>query len=212
MFALKRQPLTVRAPLQGFTLIEALIAFAVLAVGVMGIVSLLLMSKTSQHQAVQRSRAVALADSIIERIRSNPSAVGTYSTYNTNGTIDTSNWTDPPSQPTPVCDNANPCTAIELANQDMWEWGRAMFGATVTAGGDNTGGLINPIGCIAFNPNPGSTNSGELTVRVQWRGLEDTFDAVQGGDTVCGSGDTAGNDTFRREVAVTTLIIDGTEF
>ena len=43
---------------RGFTLIEALIAFVILSVGLLGIVSLQAMAKTSQHLAIQHTRAV----------------------------------------------------------------------------------------------------------------------------------------------------------
>jgi len=56
---------------RGFTLIEALVAFVVLAVGIIGIISLLIMSKNSLHQSVQRTQAINLADAMVERIRIN---------------------------------------------------------------------------------------------------------------------------------------------
>ena len=60
---------------RGFTLIEALIAFVILSVGLLGIVSLQAMAKTSQHLALQHTRAVTIADAIIERIRVNPAGM-----------------------------------------------------------------------------------------------------------------------------------------
>src|SRR6056297_3968080 len=62
----------------GFTMIEALVTFVVLAIGVLGIVTLMTTSKTAQHEASQRARAVAMADSMLERIRENPAALTSY--------------------------------------------------------------------------------------------------------------------------------------
>ena len=62
----------------GFTLIEALVTAFILAVGIMGIVSLLSLSKVSQHESIQRTRAVVLADDILERIRRNPAGMSVY--------------------------------------------------------------------------------------------------------------------------------------
>ena len=67
----------------GFTLLEALISFFVLSVGLIGIVSLLTLSKSTQHQSLQRTRAIALANDLLERIRSNPGGIQIYGSRNT---------------------------------------------------------------------------------------------------------------------------------
>ena len=63
---------------RGFTLFEVLIAFFIISIGLVGVVSLQAMSKAAQHQAVQRSRAVTLADQMLEMIRGNPRGVVRY--------------------------------------------------------------------------------------------------------------------------------------
>ncbi len=63
---------------RGFTLIEALIAFVLLSVGLLGIVSLQAMAKSSQQLALQHTRAVTIADAIVERIRVNPAGMAVY--------------------------------------------------------------------------------------------------------------------------------------
>ena len=52
--------------------------FVILSVGLLGIVSLQAMAKTSQHLAIQHTRAVTIADAIVERIRVNPGAMADY--------------------------------------------------------------------------------------------------------------------------------------
>ena len=79
--------------------------------------------------------------------------------------------------------------AAELAAHDLWAWGQAMSGAITTVDGVNTGGLISPRGCIVFTPAASKTRSGILNVLLQWRGLTETYDAVQGSEAVCGTGD-----------------------
>jgi type IV pilus assembly protein PilV len=190
---------------RGFTLIEALIAFVVLTVGILGIISLLIMSKSAMHQGLQRTRAINLADAIVERIRINPAGVETYNLGLAaplgNGSIAT--------QPSPDC-NAASCDAVELAEHDLWTWEQALDGATETIGGEAAGGLINPRGCIMFTPTNDLVRSGMLQVIVQWQGLADSGDAAEGGDA-CG-GEDAGDDPFRRQVIVNTLVLDETEF
>ena len=191
----------------GFTLIEALIAFVILSVGLLGIVSLQALSKQSTHQAVQRARAINMADSIIERIRINPAGLPTYDIG-----LTAPKGVTPNSAPSPDCRSAA-CTPTQLADYDLWEWEQAMVGAMVTVGTtNNTSGLIDPRGCIVFTAASGRTNTGLVNVMIQWRGLNESTDAVQGlpGEVACG-GAAAGGDKYRRQVSVNTFVIDEQE-
>ena len=185
-------------------MIEALIAFVILSVGLLGIVSLQALSKQSQHQAVQRARAISMADSIVERIRINPGGLATYNIGTTalgGGTV--------ASEPTPNCRTAS-CTPAQLATHDLWEWEQALDGAMVKAGTTNTSGLIAPKGCIVFNAAPSRTRTGVVNVIVQWQGLHESTDAVRSGEVSCG-GAVAGSDKYRRQVSVNTFVIDEQE-
>lgn len=190
---------------RGFTLIEALIAFVILSVGLLGIVSLQAMAKTSQHLAVQHTRAVALADALVERVRINPTAIASYQTgLNApigGGTL-TGNATD--------CRTAT-CDPNELAARDLWGWEQALDGAAARVGTTNTAGLIAPRGCVVFTAALGKVRTGYLNVIIQWTGLQESFDAVQGSEDVCGTG-AAGTDLYRRQVIVNTFVVDETEF
>ena len=59
---------------KGFTLIEVLVAFIVLTVGLLGTVALQTTAKQASYDANQRSAALALANDIVERIRANDTA------------------------------------------------------------------------------------------------------------------------------------------
>lgn len=190
---------------RGFTLIEALIAFVILSVGLLGIVSLQAMAKTSQHLALQHTRAVTLADAIVERIRVNPAGIEVYNIGTGNPIGETSS-----SEPSPDCRTAA-CTPEQLAAHDLWAWEQAMLGAGAKAGGENTAGLIVPRGCIVFAPAPDRTRTGQLSVIIQWRGLQESYDAVQGSETICG-GLAAGQDKYRRQVVTNTYVVDEEEF
>lgn len=196
----------------GFTLIEALIAFVILSVGLLGVVSLLSMSKTSQHLAVQHTRAVTLADAIVERIRVNPGGMATYNI----GTTPVGGGTRTLAKD---C-RATTCNQTELAAYDLWAWEQALdgAGAKIIIGVDeeNTAGLISPNGCIVFtSTDPANRpNTGQLRVIIEWRGLHESFDAVQATDadlTICG-GAAAGADDFRRQVVINTYVVDEEDF
>jgi type IV pilus assembly protein PilV len=192
---------------RGFTLIEALIAFVILSVGLLGIVSLQAIAKTSQHLAIQHTRAVTIADALVERVRVNPTGVATYNIGLSplgGGTISI--------EPFPDCvSSLEHCNPTELATHDLWAWEQVLDGAGTKIGSVNSGGLIEPRGCVVFTAAPDRTRTGLLTVIIQWRGLHESYDAVQTGDTRCG-GAAVGTDDFRRQVVVNTYVVDETEF
>ena len=194
---------TIKSQQCGFTLLEVLIAFIILSVGILGIINLQSMSKKFTHQSIQRSLAVIFADIIIERIRINPSALVTYTSSNMvgNNTLG--------KQPTVNCYNAS-CNATQLALSDMWKWEQALAGATVTAAGINTSGLISPKACLVFTPTTGKQRTGILSVQVQWTGLDRLSDAITKADTNCNAS-TFKADPFRRQVVINTYLLDETE-
>ncbi len=192
----------------GFTLVEVLVTFVILAIGLLGIVSLQALAKTSQHQSIQRTRAVAMADGILERIRINPAGLTTYTgqTFPLGGSQISS-------EPAADC-IAAACTPVEMAAHDLWAWEQMLDGADVTVvnGGVTTSAarLIQPKGCIEFEAVPGKTRTGLLRVLIQWSDLRKTVDAVQAGETICG-GVAAGSDDYRRQIIASTFVIDETE-
>ncbi|MCB1843521.1 MAG: type IV pilus modification protein PilV [Halioglobus sp.] len=196
----------VRRSLQaGFTMIEALVTFVVLAIGVLGIVSLMTTSKTAQHEAAQRARAVSMADGMLERIRENPDALASY----LRGVGNPVGQGSITSEPSPNCE-ANVCDPNDMAAHDLWAWEQQMDGSRVTISGAGTtsAGLKEPRGCVTFDNFAGRANTGRLTVRLQWRGLHETSDGVPAvGGVACG-GDAAGTDPFRRQVEVSTFVVD----
>lgn len=195
---------------RGFSMIEALIAFAVLAFGVMGVVTLLATSKSAQFETVQRMRAVTLANSLVERIRINPLGITAYHTGLSSAIGDGNSPGSAPSEPSPDCLSAI-CTPAELAAHDLWEWEMDLRGAAVVdAIAATSGGLKEPQACVVFTPDtgpPARLRTGELRVIIAWRGLESVADDPAGTGTTCGS-ITSGDGVFRRQVVVETYVID----
>jgi type IV pilus assembly protein PilV len=190
----------------GFTLIEALVAAFILAVGIIGIVSLLSLSKVSQHESIQRTRAVVLADDILERIRRNPAGMSVYNIGLSAPLGDASRGTEP----VPNCQSGT-CASDELARYDLWAWERLLDGtsAIVTDSGASTVGLSDVSACIDFTADDGRQNTGIVDVVIQWQGLQETADAVISAGTVCG--DATAEDTTRRQVIVNSYVMNETE-
>ncbi|MCB1690763.1 MAG: type IV pilus modification protein PilV [Halioglobus sp.] len=192
----------------GFTLIEVMISAVILSIGVLGIAGVLMMSKVYQHESIQRTLAVELADGIFERIRRNPAGVTGYDT-GLQAPLGNASIAD---EPDPDCRGTS-CDATQLASHDLWDWEQLLDGAsaTVTEGEEtiNTVGLRNVRACIDFTADAGRVNTGIVDVVIQWQGLKETSDAVAANGVVCGeAGD---EDATWRQLIVSSYVIDETE-
>ena len=107
----KRRNLPVRSRQCGISIVEAMVALVVIAVGMLGIAGLYLSSMQASRSAKLRSYAVELSGSIADRIRANRSAVAAYDTATYGG--------EPVAQD---CDAEKRCTAEELAQDDLALW------------------------------------------------------------------------------------------
>ena len=88
---------------RGFTLVETLVALAVLSVGLLGAAALLLESLWSHAGALHRMAATNLVRDVADRIRANP-----------RGGV---HYQDSPSAPD--CDRSLGCDALQLAQADL---------------------------------------------------------------------------------------------
>lgn len=179
---------------RGFTLIEALVAFIVLSVGLIGTVAMQAVAKRNSYDAMQRAQALAIASDIIERMRANKQSGQAFlAGYNGNyGTSQTAIGA-----PNPLCRGiAANCNAAEMMVNDQFEWSQRLLGADVTRSTVQTGGMVDAVGCINMQAN------GNVTVVVAWQGRESIRDAATStGELTCGTaGDT------RRQVVVSTFI------
>ncbi len=93
--------------MQGFNLIEVLIALIILSVGMLGIAGLYVHSMQAGRTSLFRHHAVTLAGDVADRIRANPRALAAYALAGANnncvaGGID--------------------CTPAEMAANDIFLW------------------------------------------------------------------------------------------
>ena len=96
---------------RGISIVEALVALVVIAVGMLGIAGLYLTSLQASRSAKLRAQAVQLAGSIADRIRANREGVMAYNTAAYGG--------NPVAQ---GCDFDFRCTPAQLAQDDLAIW------------------------------------------------------------------------------------------
>lgn len=137
---------------KGFSLIEALVAFLILSVGMLGIASLQTMSLKSGHTAALRTVAVMKVDEILESMRSNPTGLPNYAA----GTADMG--TDNGCSQTSVA--AANCTPAQMALDELFRWKRSLIEALPNNAGTTATVIITP-------PVPPSTMN-LVVVSVNW--------------------------------------------
>lgn len=111
--SLPRRPRQATLREGGFTLIEVLVAVIVLAIGLVGLATLQGTSIRGNYSAMTRSKAVAVAYDVMDRMRANrdQALLGTGSAYNTTFAA------------TPAAVNcSSPCTSTQLAQYDLNLW------------------------------------------------------------------------------------------
>ena len=101
----------------GFSLLEVLIALLILAVGLLGMASLMLHSMKSNQSSYQRTQASLLAYDMAERLRLNPTIATAGNSYVIASTA------SPGSAVT--CPNGA-CTAAQSSAVDVYEWSKAI--------------------------------------------------------------------------------------
>lgn len=97
---------------KGFSLIEALVAFLILSVGMLGIASLQLISMKAGQTAALRTVAVVKAEEIMERIRNNPMQVSLYDEVGTGTDKGCNDYSG----------TVNACTQEDMVADDVYFW------------------------------------------------------------------------------------------
>ncbi len=93
---------------QGFTLLEALIGFLILSIGMLGIASLQAISLKAGKASVYSSVAMMKVDELIESMRANSSALALAEYAGTGASND--------------CTGVIECSDIQLAQDDVFRW------------------------------------------------------------------------------------------
>ena len=123
----RRSKYATRQALRGFTIVEALVALVVLAVGMLGIASLYVTTLRASGSATSRMQAINLAGDLGDRIRANRTAQAAYAgAAAANGTT--------------CIGTAVTCTAAQMAAHDLFVWQAAIAGGAARCAGRYGGG------------------------------------------------------------------------
>jgi type IV pilus assembly protein PilV len=151
---------------EGFTLIEILVTMFILAVGLLGLASLLLEGMRNNQGAYLRTQASILAYDIADRMRANSSQASAYAPFTTKGASTTM----------PSCaSQATGCSPSDHVGVDKAEWTRRIQGV-----GSDMELLPSGFGTIAFD-----AGTSTFTVTVQWQEVTREGDA---GEEITGDG------------------------
>ena len=136
---------------QGFSLIEALVAFLVLSIGMLGIASLQVLSLKAGSTAVMRTVAVMKVEEMMERVRNNPTQVANYATASATGVNNGCN------------DYATykACTPAQMVQDDIFHWVEELKERLPNTGAAASIAVINPV--------PGTQPAATVTVTVSWQ-------------------------------------------
>lgn len=113
-----REPAAMRRALNGFTLIEVLIAVLVLSLGLLGVATTLLVSVRSAGSNYLKQQAVQYTYDITDRMRANFQVANDPTSGNPYAVALTKPSGDIPGQ---NCAEAE-CNATEMAAFDVWQW------------------------------------------------------------------------------------------
>lgn len=111
--------LNMKSSQKAFTLFEILIMLVILAIGMLGLSSMLMVARKSSNSNYLRQQAIQLTSNIIETMRTNRSAAinGDYNVSN----ISANGPTSSPTAPSTDC-YTTICNQAQIAAYDTWNW------------------------------------------------------------------------------------------
>ena len=137
----------------GMTLLEVLISIVILAVGMLGIASMLMFSNKANNSNYGKLQAVQCVYDIFDRIRANSQAA-INGNYNVNN-IGTNGLPIAVATPSVLCNSAA-CTSTQMATYDTWYW----LTKDVSKLPNGSGAITSALSA--------ATGNTVITVTVQW--------------------------------------------
>lgn len=128
----------------GFSIVEAMVALLVLAVGMLGVAGLYVTTLRASGSALFRTQAVSFASDMADRIRANPNAGAAYEAADADNSC---------------VDGGVDCTPALMAADDLFHWRRQMAEILPDDGDANT-----PQGTVVVTAGTPRT----YTITVTW--------------------------------------------
>ena len=150
---------------QGFSMIEVIVTFAVISIGLLGLNALQSAAVLSGFEAYQRAMLISILDDMTTRIQMNPNNTDDYTVATTEhyGTRPTT--TD--------------CTQLQGSARDLCEWNIELAGINVRdASGKGMAAPYGARGCID------RIDSETIKVSVAWMGISKQIESTES----CGQG------------------------
>mgnify|MGYP000607183111 CR=1 FL=1 len=135
---------------RGFSLLEGLVAFLILSIGLLGIGSLQLISLKAGKTAELRTIAVIKSEEILERIRTNQAATLEYISLEG----------DPGNNF--GCNATKSCTSAEMARDDIFNWKTSLVASLPTSAAPKASRDV-------VAPVPGTMPTAKVTVTISWQ-------------------------------------------
>ncbi len=174
----------------GFGMIEVMVALLVIMVGLLGMAALQGKSFTTQVEAYQRAQAIVIAKDMVARINAttDPLVRPTYET------------TDGPLGTNDDGKGVQNCTGLSDKDLDFCQWHNMLLGAAETGSdGTNVGAMIGARGCIDYI----ASSPDRFLVTVAWQGVSSTVAP----SVPCGQGE-YDDDRMRRVITLPITIAD----
>ncbi len=169
---------------RGVSMLEVLIAIAILTFGLLGLASLQFQLQNAELEAYQRTQAIVHLQDMVDRVNANRRNAADYVTASPLGTASSIDCTAP----------------ATLAQKDQCAWHAALLGSSETKAGVQLGAMNGARGCVA---NPVAVMPRQMIVAVAWQGASPT---APPGATACGQGSYGADDRFRRAMVASITI------
>jgi type IV pilus assembly protein PilV len=176
----------------GFSLIEVLVTYVILAIGLLGLAGFQLRAHQAEFEAYNRAQALILLEAMVNRLNANRWTAPCYAVTTGNGSPYLGAVDGGHSGAVDCAGFGDANTQLRAIN-DLNEWDVALQGAAELINGASRGGSLGARGCITFD-----AATSTYTIAVAWQGLVDTVTPA----TACGNG-FYGQETRRRVVATT---------
>ena len=134
---------------RGFTMLEVLIALAIFSVGILGVIRMQSQGVTNNHNAGLRTRSAVLAFDMVDRMRAN-AAPDANNVRAGNYQLSASDGSCKQIHPEHVHVTPTSCTPAQLAQDDLYEWGRLLALQLPSGSG---------VVCIDSTPNDGTPST-----------------------------------------------------